>query len=133
LSLTSPHRGLDVDDDDDDMPIQRVVPAGTEAPPITRAPISIFAIQQVLRACKQSRKAKADIVRGEPTKVLETAAGVTRIIGRGYPSDRLTAEKKEQELARRARQRPPKPTKKARTKSKKLRDLVGADDDGFDA
>lgn len=127
MSLSSPHR--DVDDDEDDKPIRRIVPAGIEAPPPTRAPVSIFTVAKVLRVCKQRRKARPEPVRGEPTKVIEVdKAGVTRVVGRGYPSDRWTPEKEQQELARRARQRPPKPTRKARTKSKKLLDMIGSDD-----
>lgn len=38
-----------------------------------------------------------------------------------------TAEWQEREAARRARQRPPKPTAKAKTKSRKLVDLVGVE------
>jgi hypothetical protein len=53
--------------------------------------------------------------------------GTTRCVGALYPV-RWTPEQEEQEAQRRARQRPPRPTKGARTKSKKLRDMVGTDD-----
>jgi hypothetical protein len=60
------------------------------------------------------------------TKV-EVADGVTRIVGAAFPA-RWTPEDHERERARRARQRPPKPTKRAKTRSSKLLDLIGADD-----
>jgi hypothetical protein len=128
MTLATAARDHGTDDEDDDAPIQRIVAAGTEAPPITRAPVSIFTVAKVLRVCKKRRKARLEPVRGEPTKVIEVQEGVTRVVGRGYPSDRWTPEKEQQEVERRARQRPPKPTRKARTRSKKLLDLIGADD-----
>jgi hypothetical protein len=121
-------RSADLDEEEDEPILQRVVSAGTEAPPLTRAPISIFAIKKVLKVCKQRRKTRGDIVRIEPTLVVEKSPGVQRVVGRGYPSDRWTQEKQTREEHRRARQTQPKPTRKAKTKSKKLRELIGDDD-----
>jgi hypothetical protein len=119
-----------VEDEDDEQPVQRIVPAGVDAPPQTRAPVSIFTVAKVLRVCRHKRKVRVAIVKGDPAKVVETdTAGVTRVVGRSYPSDRWTQEKEQQEIERRARQRPPKPTRKAKTRSKKLLDLIGTDDD----
>lgn len=50
------------------------------------------------------------------------AVRVTRI------AESETAEWQEREKARRARQRPPKPVSKARTRGKKLLELIGGDD-----
>ena len=52
--------------------------------------------------------------------------GVTRCTGAAYPS-RWTPADHERERARRAQQRPPKPTKRARTKSAKLRGMMTDD------
>jgi hypothetical protein len=58
---------------------------------------------------------------------LEVAEGVTRIVGAAFPA-RWTAEDYERERARRARQRPPKPTKGVKTRSAKLQQMIGVDD-----
>lgn len=50
--------------------------------------------------------------------------GTTRCVGGQYPADRWTVEREAQERARRARQRPPRPVKKARTRGKKLAELI---------
>lgn len=52
-------------------------------------------------------------------------AGVVRCTGRHYPADRWDAERVEKERARRAKQRPPKPTRKAKTRSRKLLEIIG--------
>ncbi|NKI96635.1 hypothetical protein [Rhizobacter sp. SG703] len=51
--------------------------------------------------------------------------GVTRCTGAQYPDNRWTEEKQEKEIARRARQRPPRNNWGARRISKKLEELVG--------
>lgn len=58
---------------------------------------------------------------------VEVADGVTRTVGAAYPV-RWTKEDEERERTRRARQRPPKPTKRAKTRGRKLLDLIGVDD-----
>jgi len=60
--------------------------------------------------------------------VVEIADGVTRTVGAAYPA-RWTPEDEERERLRRAKQRPPKPTKQAKTRGHKLLDWIGSDDD----
>lgn len=54
------------------------------------------------------------------TTVDRSADGV-RCVGAQYPADRMTEEKAERERERRARQKPPRPSKRARTRGKKVR------------
>jgi hypothetical protein len=58
--------------------------------------------------------------------------GALRVNGCRYPSNRWTDERVECERIRRAKQRPPKPTKLVKTRSKKLRDLIGNQFDDLD-
>jgi hypothetical protein len=59
--------------------------------------------------------------------VSSSADGITRHTGAQYPANRWTEEREEAERQRRARQRPPKPTKAARTRSRKLLEMIGED------
>lgn len=99
-------------------PVKQATPA--------RAPASVFdlatlglslkvrLVQTPLEASQQRRAVREE--------------GVTRCIGAAYPSNRWTPEREEQEKARRARQKPPRPPKGAKTRSRKLLELVGDDD-----
>jgi len=60
---------------------------------------------------------------------VDVGPGITRTIGAVYP-ERWTEEDHERERMRRAKQRPPKPPKRAKTRGRKLRDLIG--DDNWD-
>lgn len=57
--------------------------------------------------------------------------GVAKYRGTSYGAAREpTEEEIERERARRARQKPPRPAKGARTRSRKLMDLIGGDENG---
>lgn len=64
----------------------------------------------------------------EPLQV-ERTSGVTKCVGARYPANRWDERRVEQDRQRRAKQKPPKPSRKAKTRGKKLLALVG-DDDG---
>lgn len=120
----------ELDDEIDDAPVVRVmVPAiGCQMPSIT-APCSVFDLAE--KSFKQRRAAAKN---EEPTSSCYAARvavgeGVTRITGAVYPM-RWTQEQQDREIERRARQRPPRPTKGAKTRSRKLLELVGDDDEG---
>lgn len=103
--------------------VQIVGPAaGKPAPKIT-APRSVFELAGMpftLPARGEAEKAPE----ARYAAVVEVSDGVRRCVGAAFPS-RWTPEDEERERQRRARQRPPKPSKKARTKGKKLMELVG--------
>lgn len=125
----------DVDEVDEPSPTHIVVPAFGRAPPPTRATRSVFE----LAASNSPRASRAQCPTSPPqvdkkypprfTEALRVADTV-RCIGGQYPSDRWTTERAEKESQRRARQIVPRPPKGARSKSRKLRDLIG--DDCFD-
>jgi hypothetical protein len=116
------------------------------APPPTRAPVSIFALGQAMHDATAMAAAIAAAARlrkrgrfgaavgflpsRSPAPAVQREAGVVKVTGAAYPANRWTDEKAEAEQARRARQRPPKPTKGARTRGKKVRqwDGEGIDD-----
>jgi hypothetical protein len=107
-------------------PVHRVVAAAGLAPPVTRAARSVFDLAAGLcdDAPDESAAALEPPYRVEVRQVIR-AGGSTVHVGCAYPSNRWTPEREEQERARRARQKPPKPVKGARTRSRKLIDLVG--------
>lgn len=112
----------DADDCDDDPlvtapVIRRIVSAAEAAPLPIRGPVSIFDMNAAITVRMERRQDGAQFRR------VVRDAGVTRCV-RILEQD--TAEWQEREAARRARQRPPKPTAKAKTKSRKLLELVGA-------
>lgn len=112
----------DADDSDDDPlvtapVIRRIVSAAEAAPLPIRGPVSIFDMNAAITVRMERRQDGAQFRR------VVRDAGVTRCV-RILEQD--TAEWQEREAARRARQRPPKPTAKAKTKSRKLLELVGA-------
>jgi len=93
--------------------------------PAPRAPRSVFELAD-FSVRTRVRSHGGPIAEAE-ARTAVTTEGVTRCVGAQYPSNRWTAEREEQERARRARQKPPKPPKGARTKSRKLMELVGED------
>jgi hypothetical protein len=119
---------IEEDAEVDDMPpVRRVVPATECQTPRISSPRSVFEIAQFplprwrmvgagYQAANEPKKLLAAGLKREP--------GVTRCEGASYPV-RWTAVDFDRERARRARQRPPKPTKRAKTRGKKLRDLIG--------
>lgn len=114
-------------DEIDDVPvIQALVSAHGLPIPIAavNAPTSIF---QLADRPVSVRTSKND----EPISAcyahLSVALGVTTVSGAAYPVRWTTADHK-REAERRQRQRPPRPSAGARTKSRKLRDLIGEDE-----
>lgn len=61
----------------------------------------------------------------KPVSAVKRADGVAQVVGAAYPANRWTPEREEAERIRRAKQKPPKPVRKARTRSKKLIELIG--------
>lgn len=98
-----------------------------DAPQINLAsiPVSVFQIGIKPITCKPMTKKTAN------SQVLKVSAhsipadGVRRVEGAAYPA-RWTADDYRKEEIRRAKQRPPKPSAKAKTKSDKLKQLIGA-------
>jgi hypothetical protein len=112
---------------------QRVVNARDVAPPVTLAPASVFEMAAAMLK-RGGRFGHADGFRDEPPPrrqrvTVERDGGVTRCVGAQYPANRWDAERHEQERIRRAKQRPPKPTRKAKTRSRKLLEIIGEPDD----
>lgn len=103
------------DGEDIDPPmVHLVVPAAGRALPLTRAPASVFQLAE-----RPIRTALRASMTPTPQPVLVSASiadGVKRCTGHSYPGNRWTEEKAEAERIRRAKQRPPKPTKQKRLK-----------------
>lgn len=98
------------------------VPATARKPPKITAPRSIFEAAAFEPKAVRMRGAQCEAPRAR--KVVEIADGVHRHIAL-LPQE--TDEWAERERARRARQVPPKAPKGARTKGRKLIELVGSD------
>lgn len=121
----------------DEPVLHLVVSAAGAKPPRTRAPRSVFELDasmltpSALLPGRGQRGARADT--GTALRVIECRRddSTTRCTGGQYPADRWTPEKAEQEVRRRAKQRPPKPTQRFKRKGKKLLSLIG--DDVWDA
>lgn len=115
-------------DDEFDFPEHRIVSAADVPPPVTRAPASIFAMAATYLKGKPARRYDFTPQTTRPAALpvqVERAAGVTRVVGAQYPAARWTEEKAEAERIRRAKQRPPKPTAKAKSRGKKVREWDG--------
>lgn len=105
-------------------PVHRIVAAAGLSPPVTRAARSVFDLAAGLGETTSDVTPDASPYPAEVRQVVRTG-GTTRHVGCAYPSNRWTPEREEQERARRARQRPPKPVKGARTRSRKLSEMIG--------
>lgn len=127
IVLREPER----DDAPDPMPVHRVVSAA-EAEPLKGLGVSsIFGMADAARAAKALRQCgrfgAAQAGEPAPYRVERSyAEGSVRVI-RQRPEE--TAEWQEREAARRAKQRPPKPTAKAKTRGKKVRRWDGEEHD----
>jgi hypothetical protein len=123
-------RALERDDlpEPDDMPVHRVVALAEAEPLHIRAVTSVFNLAAAAARLKRGRfGADEQFTAPAPYRVERSYAdGVHRVI-RQRPEE--TPEWQEREAARRARQRPPKPTRKAKTRSRKLLELIGETDD----
>lgn|GEM_PF-2484830 len=129
--------GFDDDGFEDDAdpwlyPAQTVIEAASATPVRTAAPRSVFELAQAvatLKACGRFGNAAGFETTAPPTLSSVTKAGdVTRCSGSRYPSSRWTEERFEQERVRRAKQRPPRPTKRAKSRGRKLLDLIGPEE-----
>lgn len=131
LTRSPPQIQPHVEDEDDDAdaaylyPVHSVVSAAGTTAPASRSPASIFdaaaivAAAQMLRSGGRFGSADGFAVTPQPTVVRD--GGTVKVVGARYPADRWTDARHEQEQARRARQRPPKPTRRAKTRGKKVR------------
>ncbi len=133
-------RAADDDDEDDDdpfylPPVHRSVKADTtQAPDTSGAPRSVWDLAAVVAdagrmlASGLGRFGGAEQFKAKRPTVVRTD-GAVRVVGAAYPANRWDEERIEQERQRRAKQRPPKPTRKAKTTGAKLRELIGPEHD----
>lgn len=122
-------------------PVRHVLIAASKAkPPFTRGLPSVFALGEL--GTRPAANTNWPVAGGPgaraagPDRRFTAAAhysGGTRCTGGQYPSDRWTPERAEKERARRAKQRPPKPTRGAKSKSTKLRRFIEINGDDWDA
>jgi len=130
VPIRAPLRALERDDlpDPEALPVRRIVSAA-DAPPVhTVAVSSIFGLAATVQSLKRGRFGAAEQFEPAPYRVeRDYATGAVRVI-RQRPEE--TPEWQERERVRRAKQRPPKPTAKAKTRGKKVRawDGEGTDD-----
>jgi len=116
----------DPEDQDEDIlvtspVIKRIVKAAEAAPLQIKGPASIFDMAHLSKPVTVRMERPQE---GASFRRIARDVGVTRCV---RIQEQDTAEWQEREAARRARQRPPKPTAKAKTKSRKLVDLVGVE------
>lgn len=109
-----------------DFPTRQVVSAALAPAVVTVAVPSIFALADAMKAAKQLRKQgrfgdAAGFKTTAPRPIVTRDGGALRVQGAAYPSNRWTEERAEHERIRRAKQRPPKPPKGAKTRGKKVR------------
>lgn len=114
---------LSPDEIDDEPVIKRVVKA-SEAPPIqTSGPCSVFALAGLVLASGAKPKRQEEFSPPPlPLCKIERSTDGVRVIRLRHDE---TDEWAEKERLRRARQKPPKPTAKAKTRSEKLTQLIG--------
>jgi hypothetical protein len=114
----------DADEGDAEPVLHLVVAAAGRLPPQTQAPRSVFEL------CASQLPAKRLVAGLRPAgqvtsiKCVERDGDRVRVV---HVRPEQTAAWQEQEQRRRAKQRPPKPTKRYKRKGKKLVDLVGVD------
>ena len=124
---------LPLDESDDDplvkLPIiHRIVPASERDCPVTSGASSVFAhgailaVQAIAADARERRRLEGRQRQAKTLYRVRREEGVTRC-ERILPQE--TEEWAEREAARRARQKPPKPTKAAKTKGAKLLELIG--------
>jgi hypothetical protein len=128
LPIRAPLRELDRDDLAEPAPVHRIVSAA-DAPPVqTVAVSSIFGLAATVQSLKRGRFGTAEQFEPAPYRVERSYADGTLRVIRQRPEE--TAEWQERERVRRAKQRPPKPTAKAKTRGKKVRAWDGEGQDG---
>lgn len=118
----------DVDDDDPfySPPVHRVIPAADLPALEVTGPRSVFDMAAIVADAGRMLSAglgrfgsAEQFTARRPT--VQREAGVVKVAGAAYPANRWDEERIEQERQRRARQRPPKPSGKAKTRGKKVR------------
>ena len=119
LPIRAPLRELDRDDLAEPAPVHRIVSAA-DAPPVqTVAVSSIFGLAATVQSLKRGRFGTAEQFEPAPYRVERSYADGTLRVIRQRPEE--TQEWQDRERARRAKQRPPKPSAKAKTRGKKVR------------
>lgn len=98
-------------------------------PEAASAPVSVFSLATSMFKLRSKTTATPEPKASKYASRVQPTKGVLRVEGAAYPA-RWTAEDYKREEQRRARQRPPRPVAKARTKSEKLRELLGAGEGG---
>lgn len=116
------HEAADPEDSDWDYPEHTRIRA-TDAPaPKVRAPASVFD----LALCPvRVRMAQTSPDTGSSTRIVREPNGLVRVTRVAIQE---TDEWRERERIRRAKQKPPKPSKAAKTKGEKLMAMIGGDD-----
>lgn len=134
-----PADAVPCDDDDDEFyapPVRRIVPAAQAQAITGLGPASIFDMAAAAKAAKALRMGGRFGGAGgfdpappyaEQRATVTRADGVTRCTGSKYPSNRWDEAREEQERQRRARQKPPRPTKRAKSRGRKVRMWDGED------
>ena len=120
------------DDEADLLPVERRIVSAATAPKLrTRAPASVWDLAAPGLRTQAFGMVLAEMPPAPPLRAQVTRAdGVVRVVGAAYPSNRWDAEREEQERIRRAKQRPPRPPKGARTRGRKVRVWDGEEIDG---
>jgi hypothetical protein len=119
LPIRAPLRELDRDDLAEPAPVHRIVSAA-DAPPVqTVAVSSIFGLAATVQSLKRGRFGAPEQFEPAPYRVERSYADGTLRVIRQRPEE--TQEWQDRERARRAKQRPPKPSAKAKTRGKKVR------------
>lgn len=112
---------FDVDDEHEPPIVHAIVPAGTKPPPS----LGREAVRTVFELCRLDQLGQR-FWRQPPVE--RTPSLIVRDVGRVRVVRLLpqeTLEWQEREVRRRAKQRPPRPPRGAKTRSKKLLDLIG--------
>ncbi len=120
---SSPREVIDPDDDAEPPTVRILAPAIGTAPPRTSASRSIFELGAALARRKEPHGDQSEPEPRPAAAFVQCVrlGGVVRCTGAQYPAARWTEEKAEAERVRRAKQRPPRPTKAARTRGAKVR------------
>lgn len=116
----------DLIDDGDTLPIiRRVLPARGMPTPKILGPVSVF---DLAHTPGRRLRIGGDNAKSRVAEKVDLGGGRTKVVGANYPP-RWTEADFERERLRRARQRPPKPSRKAKTRSRKLLELIGDPND----
>lgn len=126
FAIPEEDEAADLIDEGDLLPVtRRVLPARGLPPVKIVGPVSVFDL-----AANPGRRLRigGDSAKSRVAQKVELGNGRTKVVGANYPP-RWTEADFERERLRRARQRPPKPSRKAKTRSRKLLELIGEPDE----